>query len=310
MDKWILIANNASASASAEGAWKKCEAILTEGGLQVEPKLTSHPGHAIELAKEAAAAGARKFIAVGGDGTVHEVMTGLLRYADESGANLGDFTFAVIPAGTGNDWIRTPGIPENLEEAAKCIVKGNTGKEDVVRATFPNGVFCMANIGGIGVDADICHNTNNLKKKGHKGGFLYTMVAPYSILSRKRRKVEFILDGETVYKGRFFTATIGNGIYRGGGLTQTEAGSRWDDGKLEVSILGDVNHVKGMQVMMHCVSGDLAAQPEMITRRFRKMEVKPVDGDKPDRVELDGELPGVLPVTIELTGQQINIIVP
>ncbi len=308
MKPWILISNGASASATSEGVWKTCEKILAEGGLQLECKLTAHPGHAIELAREAAVAGARRFIAVGGDGTVHEVMTGLLRYADATGTSMGEFTLAVIPSGTGNDWVRTPGIPQNIEEAARCILKGHTAKEDVVRATFQSGVYCMANIGGLGADADICHNTNALKKKGHKGSFLYTMVAPYSILSRKRRRAEIILDGQQVFKGRLFTATIGNGIYRGGGLTQTEAGSRWDDGLLEVSILGDVNHIKGLMVLLHCTTGDLAAQPEMISRRFHKMEVKPLDG--PDRVEIDGELPGALPVTIELTGEQINIIVP
>ena len=310
MEKWIMIANPTAASASGLERWKECEKLLKDGGLEVETLLTQHAGHAIDLVQEAAANGARKFIAVGGDGTIHEVMTGLLRFSDAKSVDMADFTLAVLPAGTGNDWIRTPGIPEDLEAAAKCIVAGKTGKEDVVRVTFENGVFCMANIGGIGTDADICYNTNNLKKKGHKGSFLYTMVAPYSILSRKRRKVEIVLDGESVFKGLLFSATIGNGMYRGGGLTQTEVPNRWDDGLLETTILGDVNHVKGLQVMLHCTTGDLAVQPEVISRRFKKMEVKPVGGSIPDKVELDGELPGVLPMTLELTGQQINIIIP
>ena len=274
----------------------------------MEHKLTQHPGHAIELAQEAATEGYRKIIAVGGDGTVHEVMTGLLRFADAGKANLGDFTLAVIPSGTGNDWIRSTGIAQDVEEAVQCIIKGNTGKEDVVRMTMPSGVFCMANIGGIGVDAAICHNTNKLKEKGHKGGFLYTLVAPYSTLSRKRNLVEVVCDGEIVYKGKLFTATLGNGAYRGGGLIQTAQDTRWDDGMLDVSIMPGVNHIKGLMLMMHCLSGDLSVQPGMITRRFKKMTVTPL-GKMPDIVEVDGEIPGTLPLTMEYTGQQINIIV-
>lgn len=308
MEKWILITNPGAASSAAQGRWKDCEKLLADGGLAVETLLTVRPGHAIELARKSAEAGNRKFIAGGGDGTVHEVMTGLLRYCDAAGGKMSDFTLAVLPLGTGNDWIRSAGIPEDVSEAAQCILRGKTGKEDVVRMTFPQGVFCMANIGGIGVDAAICINTNKLKEKGHKGGFLYTLVAPYSTLSRKRNPVEVSCDGEVVYKGKLFSATLGNGTYRGNGLIQTAPDTKWNDGMLDVSIMPGVNHVKGMMLMMHCLSGDLALQPEMITRRFKKMTVKPLSS-RADWVEVDGELPGTLPLTMELTGEQINIVV-
>ena len=307
MEKWIMIGNPMSASASTGDAWNKSVKKLTGAGLEVETAATKHARHAIELAREAAAKGYRKFIAAGGDGTIHEVMTGLLRYSDETKASLGDFTIATLPYGTGNDWIRSAGIPVDVDKAADAIIAGKTAKEDVVRLTMPQGVFCMANIGGIGVDAAICNHTNNLKKKGHKGGFLFTMVAPYSTLSRKRHNVEVTCDGEVVYKGKLFTATLGNGTYRGCGLIQTAQDTKWDDGLLDVSIMPGVNHVKGLSLMMHCLSGDLAVQPGMITRKFRKMTVKPL-GKVADIVEVDGEIPGTLPLTMELTGEQINVI--
>ncbi len=303
----MMIGNPASASATTGDAWNHSVQQLRDAGLEVEVCATRHAGHAIELARQGAAKGYRKFIAAGGDGTVHEVMTGLLRFADAAGADLGDFTLAVLPYGTGNDWIRSAGISADIAAATESIIAGKTAKEDVVRMTFPEGVFCMANIGGIGVDAAICHHTNNLKKKGRKGGFLYTLVAPYSTLSRKRNPVEITLDGEVVYTGKLFTATLGNGTYRGNGLIQTAQDTRWDDGQLDISIMPGVNHIKGLMLMMHCLSGDLAVQPGMITRRFRKMTVKPLSSH-PDRVEVDGEIPGTLPLTMEVTGQQINII--
>lgn len=303
-----MIGNPASASASTGDAWNKVVKQLKDAGEDVEVMATQHAGHAIELAKDAAAKGARKFIAAGGDGTIHEVMTGILRFADQSKTSMGDFTLAALPYGTGNDWIRTPGIPEDVEKAAECIIAGKTAKEDVVRMTFPQGVFCMANIGGIGVDAEICQRTNRLKEKGRKGQFLYTMVAPISTFARKRHKVEVTLDGEVAYSGGLFTATLGNGAYRGGGLIQTAQDTKWDDGLLDISIMPGVNHLKGMQMMMHCLSGDLAVQPGMVTRKFKKMTIKPLDNGA-DIVEVDGEIPGTLPLTMEVTGEQINIIV-
>ncbi len=308
MNDWILIANPGAASARVGDRWKEALKILKDAGLTVETAVSEYAGHSIELAREAAEKGFRRFIAAGGDGTIHEVMTGLLRYADASGADLGEFTLAVLPVGTGNDWIRPANIPSDVLEAARCIVAGKTGKEDIVRLTFENGVFCMANIGGVGVDADICYNTNTLKKKGYKGSFLYKLVAPYSIFSRKRNPVEIVCDGETIFRGKLFTAVIGNGVYRGGGLQQNEADGRWDDGLLEVSVEGNVSHFKGFQDMMHIFKGDFAALPGVVTRRFHKLTFTPL-GEGKDNVESDGEIPGTLPLTVELTGQQINIVI-
>ena len=307
MEKWMMIVNPASASATTKDTWHESLKMLTEGGLTVESVSTEGPGHGIRLAQEAAAKGFRQFIAVGGDGTIHEVMTGLLRYADASGADLGTFTLAVLPYGTGNDWIKTSGIPKDMSEATRCIIKGHTAVEDVVRVTFPDGVYCMANIGGIGLDANICYNTNTLRKKGRKGEILYKMVAPYSIFTKSRYPVEIICDGKTFYTGKLFSAVVGNGCYRGGGIHQNEEGT-WDDGQLEISVMGGVNHIKGLSLMMHALKGDFPQQKGIVSTRFRKMTVKPLG--KPHRVELDGEIPGVLPATFEATGQQIKIIVP
>lgn len=302
-----MIGNPMSASATTGDAWNKSLEKLRQAGLEVEVAATQHAGHAIELALKAAGDGFRKFIAAGGDGTIHEVLTGLLRFADSSKVSLSDFTLAALPHGTGNDWIRSAGITEP-EKAADAIIAGKTGKEDVVRMTFPQGVFAMANIGGIGVDADICIRTNRLKEKGRKGGFLYTMVAPIATLSRKRNPVEVTLDGEVAYTGKLFTATLGNGTYRGDGLIQTAQDTVWNDGLLDITLMPGYNHIKGLMLMLHCVSGDLAVQPGIITKRFKKMTVKPL-GKVADYVEVDGEIPGTLPLTMEVTGVQINIIV-
>jgi len=307
MEKWIMIVNPASASESTKDTWQLSLKALTEGGLEVEPVLTEFAGHGIDLAREAADKGYRNFISVGGDGTIHEILTGLLRHADATGDDLGGFTLAVLPYGTGNDWIRTSLIPRDMAGATRCIIEGKTSREDIVRMTFDNGVYCLANVGGIGLDANICYNTNNLKKRGYKGEFLYKMVAPFSIMSQKRYPVEIVCDDKPFYKGKLYTAVIGNGLYRGGGIHQTEDGT-WNDGQLELSVMGGVNRIKALQRMMHALAGDFPLQKDILSTRFRKMTVKPLG--KPHRVEVDGEIPGVLPLTVEATGQQIQIIVP
>lgn len=309
-NKWILIVNPASATAQTGQTWEKYEKQLIDGGLELDHVLTQNPGHATELARESAEKGYRKFIAMGGDGTIHQVMTGLLRYADSVNATLDDFTLAVIPAGTGNDWIRTAGVPASPEQAVECILKGNTAKEDIVRMKLPTGTFCMANIGGIGLDANICYNTNALKGKGYKGSFLYSLVAPYSIFSKKFRRVKVECDGEKVFEGRMNTIVFGNGVYRGGGLKQTLEGGKWDDSQVEISIQKGTNHIKTLMEMLHIYKGDFSVLPGIVSRRVHSMTVTPIGKGKADRVEIDGEIPGTLPLTLEVSGQQINIIVP
>lgn len=309
MKEWKMIINPASASEKTRDTWQSSLKILTDGGLGIEAVCTEFPGNAIHLSFEAAEKGFRKFIAVGGDGTINEVLTGLLRYAEASGEDLGNFTLAVLPYGTGNDWIKTSLVPREMEAAARCILTGHTALEDVVRVSSAREVFCMANVGGVGLDADICYYTNLLKKKGHKGALLYKLVAPYSLFSKGRYPVEITCDGKVFYTGKLFSAVIGNGIYRGGGVRQNEPDSNWADGKLELSVMGDVSHMKAFRLMLHALKGDFAMQKGILSTRFRSMTVKPL-GEKAHRVELDGEIPGEIPMTLDVTGQQIQIIVP
>ena len=309
MDRWYMIVNPSSASSSTAVVWLASKELLVGSGLEVDDVCTDHPRHAIDLAYAAAEKGYRKFIAVGGDGTIHEVMTGLLRYSDATGTDLGGFTLAVLPYGTGNDWIRTALIPKDMAGATACILAGRTAKEDIVRLTLPTGTFCMANIGGIGLDADVCVRTNALKAKGFRGGILYKIMTAVAIITKKLRPVEIVCDGKTVYQGKLFSAVIANGIYRGGGVHQNADGTGWDDGILDVSVMPGVGKIKAVFLMIHALKGDFATQKGILSWRFRKMTVTPLGGT-PDNVESDGEVPGTLPLTVELTGQQINIIVP
>ena len=308
MGKWTMIVNPASASSTTEGKWKEYRQMLSDGGLDVEFLVTERPGHAFSLVRSAAAEGKRQFIAVGGDGTIHEVLSGLLRYCDEEGADMGEFTLGVLPYGTGNDWIRTAGIPSDVQEAVSCILRGRTAREDVVRLSFDDGVYCMANVAGVGLDADVCYYTNMLKRRGLRGGILYKIMTAFAIFAMRREKVEIICDGEPVYSGKLYSAVIANGIYRGGGVAQNAPGGSWDDGILEVSIMPSVLRIRAVLLMIHALKGDFSSQPGIISRKFRKMTVRPLG--QPERVESDGELPGLLPLTVECTGQQINIIVP
>lgn len=302
-----MIGNPAAASSAAGDTWKATIEPLKHAGLDIDSVATQSKGHGIQLAFEAAGKGYRCFLSAGGDGTLHEVMTGLLRYCDATSVSMEEFTVGVLPYGTGNDWLRSTGIPGNLEAAMKAVVEGNTSKEDVVRVKVDGQVYCMVNMGGMGVDAAICHDAKKLKQRGLRGNFVYKLAALYSAYARKCCPVEVRCDGELVYQGKLFSATIGNGAYRGGGHIQTAPDTRWDDGLLDLCIMPHANLLRESLFMIHCLHEDIASQSDVICRKFKRMEVKPL-GKSGTMVEIDGGYRGLVPLTVELTGEQINIV--
>ena len=137
-----MIINPSSASASKGDSWKDFLKILTDGGLEVEPLLTERPAHAIELAQKAAEGGVRQFIAVGGDGTIHEVMTGLLRYSVASGTDMGEFTLGVIPYGTGKDFRSSRGPDEGGRvHHRRQDSQGGRGEDDLLQRHILYGQY-------------------------------------------------------------------------------------------------------------------------------------------------------------------------
>ena len=115
---WYCIVNPHAGSGKTMPQWAIAEKILTASSVPYKTTLTNYKFHAEKLAYEAAQRGYRRFLAVGGDGSVHEVMNGIVRYTEETGAAPEDFTLSVIPIGSGNDWIKSLGIPHDTRAAA------------------------------------------------------------------------------------------------------------------------------------------------------------------------------------------------
>ena len=117
----VLIVNPASANGATGREWPELVAEAQRLGVRCEERLTQAPGHATELAREAAMAGADVVVAVGGDGTVHEVVNGLV---GPGGTPFGTAALGVIARGTGRDFIRSHAIPTKARDAIRAIAEG------------------------------------------------------------------------------------------------------------------------------------------------------------------------------------------
>ena len=134
---------------------------LRAGGLQVEARLTSGPGDATELAREAYAEGIRDFIAVGGDGTAFEVLNGLFPQALEARNRV---SLGVLPLGTGNSFLRDF-TDEGADYAVRSILEGQQRTCDVIQLTHKDGVLYFMNLMSLGFVADVCALANRRFKR-------------------------------------------------------------------------------------------------------------------------------------------------
>lgn len=318
-DKWLAVVNVFAASKKAGSVWKMAAACLEEAGVSYKAEFTGGKYNAAELSRKAAERGYRKFIAVGGDGTIHDVLNGIAEYAlNDSEVSLSDFTLSVIPVGSGNDWVKSVGVSTDIKQAVAYIAAGETGVQDVVKVSVldssdlsaePLSVSYMSNVGGVGLDARVCEIVNRKKEQGKRGKKLYVSALLYCIRHRVPIRAKVVCDGRQVFSGRYLSMAFGIGKYSGGGMRQTPA-ALIDDGLLDITIIPDIPIWTIAKEAYKLFTGNFLTIKEVIPATCREVYVLPESEADAEPAEVDGEVVGRAPVKMEVLQQQINIIKP
>lgn len=320
-DKWLAVVNVFAASRKAGSIWKKAAVKLEQAGIDYKARFTGGEYNATELSRIAASNGYRRFIAVGGDGTIHDVLNGIAEYvystADES-VKFSDFTMAVIPVGSGNDWVKSAGVAHDVASAVDQIVAGKVGHQDVVRVSVYdpddadlNKIVAesyMANIGGIGLDARVCEIVNRKKERGFRGKKLYVSALLYCIKHRVPVHARVICDGNEVFRGKYLSMAFGIGRYSGGGMRQTSL-AVMDDGLLDVTVIPDISLLTIAKEVPRLFTGTFHKVSVLTQARCRSVVILPDSGSDAEPVEVDGEVIGRAPVRMDVLEDQLNIIV-
>ena len=312
-DIWLIVVNVFAASKKAGELWRRAESLLKHQGMSYECRYTGDSGNACRIASDASREGYRRFVAVGGDGTVHDVLNGIMSYVDtpENDACLEEFYLSVLPMGSGNDWIKSRGIPRDLKEIVRLMSSGSFGRQDVVKVSLLDDageaktLSYMANVGGVGIDADVCRIVNVNKKMGMSGKILYVKALLQCLAARKPAVASILCDGEEVFCGKYFSVAFGVGRYSGGGMRQT-ADAVMDDGLLDMTVIPELGMFKIAREAYKLFTGSFTRIPELVVAKGKTIVVLP-DGNPP-YVEVDGEVIGVAPVRLELMGPQINVL--
>jgi len=304
--EWYFIVNPHAGSGKTLSQWIPAERLLESLEIPYVTAFTSHKRHATLLAHDAAEEGYRKIIAVGGDGSIHEVFNGLMKWCDESGTDPSEFFIGVAPIGSGNDWIKSMHIPHDVSSSIELIEKKSFGKMDVVRVRSVGGkITYMANIGGIGFDSHVCKTVNMQKESGKRGNMIYLNALRFAALNTKPIRVKVIADGVEVFSGSAYSIALGNGRYCGSGMRQTPL-AVIDDGLLDVTVIPKISLITIMKNIPRLYNGTIIDVKEVISARCKVLEIVPLDQNSNDIFELDGEIEGRLPLYVEVDGRQIN----
>ena len=252
----------------------------------------------------AAEGGARVLVVVGGDGTVHEVVHGLLSAGKADGVEL-----AVLPRGTGKDFVRSLRIPGALDRALAVARDGTVRTVDAGRAWYTawdgtRAEAYFANFAGAGISGAIASRANvTSKAAGGRLSFLWATVAVFARWKSVRVTVE--VDGER-REGQMFEVLAMNGDYTGGGMWVTPDAEP-DDGRFDVLLIGDVTKVDFVRTFPKIYRGKHLSHPKIELLHGTTVQV---DAEIPLPIVVDGEQPGTTPVRVELVPRALRVRVP
>jgi YegS/Rv2252/BmrU family lipid kinase len=284
MSEILVIINPAARSTRARDAWKRLGVLPANTTMA----MTSAPGQARTLAAQAVADGYRIVVAVGGDGTINEVVNGI------AGT---DVALGVLPAGTMNVFAAELGLPSRLREAWRVIQAGHTRLIDLAAANRQYFV----QLAGVGLDAQVVKETSwDLKRNL---GPLSYLVSAAHVMSRKPPQIVAEADGR-VLEGSF--VLIGNGRFYGGPVAFFKE-ARIDDGLLDVLVFKNQSHLDIARYLGAILMGSHAALPDVEYFQTRKVVVR---SDEAVPVEVDGELAAELPVTFRISSRKLRVVVP
>ena len=305
----VVIANPKSQGGKLGKRWTEVAEQLSRA-FPFDEQMTQGVGDATRLAREALKGGAERIVAIGGDGTVNEVVNGFF----EDGKPIApDATFGLIPFGTGGDFRRTVGLPQEIGEAAAVIAAGQRRKIDVGRLSFvatdgTPATRMFANIASFGVSGVVDRLVNESGKKlGGKLSFMFASVR--ATWSYKNQRVQLTLDGNERVELSINTVAIANGKFFGGGM-KVAPDAELDDATFDVVAIGDLGMGEVLKMSRKIYKGEHLAMDKVSVKRARVVDAEPIEPGAVVELDIDGENPGRLPARFEIVPAALWLAVP
>jgi diacylglycerol kinase (ATP) len=294
-DQTVFLVNPASDNGATGKRWPELAHRAARLGLTGETLFSERPGHLIELARQAIDEGATLVVAVGGDGTLNEVVNGV------AGSNA---ELAVLPAGTGQDFGRTHGIPPRFDDAVRVALEGQPRTIDLGRVELEGATRWFANVGSVGMSGAVALRANGMSKAlGGRATFFYALTREF-VAWRNTEVTVRLDDGERV--GPMHDVIVANGRWHGGGMKLAPDAS-WNDGLFDVVLIGDVTKLDFVTTAPKLYSGRHVGHPKIDVLRSATVTV---EAPVPLPIEVEGEPIGTTPARFEVVRDALRVRVP
>jgi YegS/Rv2252/BmrU family lipid kinase len=306
MPSTVVVVNPRSAGGKTERRWPQLRQIIHEAYGPFEERFTKAPGDGTALARAALGEGAELVVALGGDGTINEVVNG---FFDGDRAVSPQASFGVLPSGSGGDFVKTLGTAKDLRGAAAQL-KGTPKTIDVGRLSFvahdgSTQHRHFINITSFGISGLVDRYVNQ-SSKPLGGTVAFALASLRAGTKYKNANVRLTLDGRPPKDGKIYTVAVANGRYFGGGM-KVAPEARLDDGLFDVVTLGDFSFSDLLLRGLDIYSGKHVTNPKVTVHRARRVEASPTDDGAEVLLDVDGEQPGRLPATFELLPAALNV---
>ena len=284
--------------------WGLIEGWLNHFKFKYHPVFTEYPRHAIHLTRDLVERGYKRIIAVGGDGTMNEVVNGVFL---QQRFKTTEISLGMITVGTGNDWGRMFAIPRDYKEAVQVLLENRTFIQDAGMVEYKrNGTSenrYFVNIAGLGFDAEVVRKTNRLKEKGKGGPLLYLINIFTSLINYKFVNAVISVDG-TDLEHEILSMNVGICKYNGGGMISVP-GAVPDDGLFDLTVINRMSRPNIIWSLRRLYDGTINEHPRVDSFTGKSIRV-----ESKDRImlETDGESLGHTPLEFSILPKSVKII--
>lgn len=305
----LVIINPASAGGRTARDWPRVQRCLVDAGVEFEPRMTSATGDATRLAREALREGFTRVVAVGGDGTLNEVVNGFFDPQSTEPINP-QAVLGMLPSGTGGDFRKSVGIPHGHAAASALLARGDVRVVDLGRIDYHGGGApaprWFINIADCGIGGDVVRRVNASRKaRGGTVTFLYHSLAALATFGSRMVRVE--IDDER-FEGPLQNVVVANGGYFGGGM-RIAPDARLDDGQFDVVLCADLGLRSSLLGLPGLYKGRHVGRRGITIRRGRVVTVTPLE-QRPVLFDVEGEQVGRAPATLTCLAGAIRLCAP
>jgi diacylglycerol kinase (ATP) len=294
---YYFIVNQVSGNGKGMKVWMEIERLLQAKQVNYRVFFTERPKHATEIAKDLVKNNeAEIVVAIGGDGTIHDVANGLI------GSNV---TLGCIPAGSGNDFSRGLIGSVDHKKALDQILSGKGRKIDIARINHE----CCLTVVGIGFDGKVAKTTDESKHKKWLnsvglGNLTYVFSFIQVLFHYQPTNLHLTIDEKRIALSNVWLIAVANFPFYGGGMAICPE-ARCDDGMLDICVVHNISRWKLLRVFPHVFKGKHVIHPAVTMFSGKQIEIH---SDSPLIIHGDGEIIGETPVKIMIEEDALHVI--